>query len=805
MPKRPNKIAKTVSYSLRSGYRWVRASHLRLLVSGLLAVGLVASVSIFAASGVNADKIVTTPKAGQAISGDFPLTAQFKPKKNRTTFNVQIYIDDQLVDSRVSTSKKKVNGKKVFKYNFQYGTPANRALFDVNLLAPGPHTIQTVAMSGAAPGKGALIKKDQHTFTVSQTKSLAAYLESTLTVKSSETLLQTAVSGRTDTRVIRPSAQTSQATFGITAARAQEDQADLEQEHQDDASGGYTQDPALAQTADETANETEATAADVLNEDANIDPAELQQRIKDAKNTVLNAPLTNAAQATTAAAGTLNANQEFDLPGGQDLVSMFGDLVASESQPIQTAQAAGSNNVITAAGDIATSGGKQSSTAGIIGKIKPNAVLTLGDNAYNNGSAAEYKSLYGPSWGKFKSITDPSPGNHDGGLGGYKSYFGAKGKIPYSFNLGNWHLVALNSQGSISSQAKWLKADLAQNPGKCILAYWHYPLFSSGTTHGGTSRVAPAFGKVLHAARADVVLNGHEHNYERFAPQNPSGKKDTANGIRQFVVGTGGRDSYSFGGAKSNSEKRISGKFGVLRMDLSDNGYTWAFDTTSGQADSGSGTCHNRSGIPPVVPPPVPPTTPIPPVTLTQVPPMLGVTQLTKDHATVDAFKLGGGSQKNLGEVRLLRATVDGVVTDEVSPANFQTSPTVVGQSLKLGDIADGKTHVVQLSALSSEQLSAQAGELTRSTTLTIEPTVTVTPPPPPPPTPTTPPGVTPPPLRHREQGRITVVRVPGPTRVRARTPAQQKMARSVIRLPRAWPVRSPRSRASCPRPVRMP
>ena len=233
-------------------------------------------------------------------------------------------------------------------------------------------------------------------------------------------------------------------------------------------------------------------------------------------------------------------------------------------------------------------------------------VLTLGDNQYEKGELAKFKQSYDPSWGRVKAMTRPSVGNHEYGTArasGYFDYFGAsagdRSKGYYSFDVGAWHLIALNSNcsavggcGAGSAQAKWLKADLARNPAVCTLAYWHHPRFSSGQ-HGNNTSVS-TFWQLLYAAGADVVLAGHDHDYERFAPQTPAGAADPANGIREFVVGTGGKNHYGFSAVRPNSQVRNSTVYGVLKLTLHPAGYDWRFVPEPGKTftDSGTGTCH---------------------------------------------------------------------------------------------------------------------------------------------------------------------------------------------------------------------
>lgn len=259
---------------------------------------------------------------------------------------------------------------------------------------------------------------------------------------------------------------------------------------------------------------------------------------------------------------------------------------------------------ILAAGDIAgceTQGDEK--TAALLDRHQ-GTVLTLGDNVYDKGTAREFADCYGPTWGRHLGRTRPAPGNHDYGNGravAYFEYFGAAagepGKGWYSFDLGGWHLVALNSNcaaaggcGPGSEQERWLRADLAAHPRTCTLAYWHHARFSSGL-HGDND-VTEGLWRALHEAGADVVLTGHDHDYERFAPLAPDGRPDPA-GIRQFVVGTGGRSLYPFRSPIPGSEVRNAAGYGVLRLTLKDRGYTWRFLPVEGStfADSGEAAC----------------------------------------------------------------------------------------------------------------------------------------------------------------------------------------------------------------------
>jgi acid phosphatase type 7 len=229
-------------------------------------------------------------------------------------------------------------------------------------------------------------------------------------------------------------------------------------------------------------------------------------------------------------------------------------------------------------------------------------VFTAGDNAYPNGSTSDYSNNYAPNWGRHKARTRPSPGNreYNSGGDGYYAYFGSlagpSGRGYYSYDLGAWHIISLNSlvaSSASSSQGVWLAQDLAATTKRCIIAYWHYPRFSSSSNHGSDPTMND-FWIPLYAKGATIVISGHDHTYERFSPQTPSGASDPTRGIREFVVGTGGASSYGFGSALPNSDVRNSGTDGVLKLTLSDGSYTWEFIPVSGSSfkDSGSGTCH---------------------------------------------------------------------------------------------------------------------------------------------------------------------------------------------------------------------
>jgi calcineurin-like phosphoesterase family protein len=230
-------------------------------------------------------------------------------------------------------------------------------------------------------------------------------------------------------------------------------------------------------------------------------------------------------------------------------------------------------------------------------------VLVLGDNAYNEGRLEEYMCSYEPTWGRHKARTYPVPGNHEYGspnAAGYYAYFGARAGDPtkgyYSFDLGAWHIIALNSERDViatGAQVAWLQADLAANAGKkCVMAMWHRPRFNSGERHNNDARVAP-FWDALYAANADVILNGHEHLYERFAEQTPDSVAAPGRGIRQFTSGGGGAGLYDFVTPRDPNHDFGVRSHGVLVMTLNAESYKWRFINRQGTIlDNGSANCH---------------------------------------------------------------------------------------------------------------------------------------------------------------------------------------------------------------------
>lgn len=260
---------------------------------------------------------------------------------------------------------------------------------------------------------------------------------------------------------------------------------------------------------------------------------------------------------------------------------------------------------VLAAGDIGECGGKGDERTARLLAEHEGTILPLGDLAYESGTAQEFAACFGPSWGPFRDRMRPVPGNHEyktPGAAPYFAYFGAAAGDPaegyYAYDLGAWRVYALNSNcdeiggcGVGDPQETWLRGDLAAHPAACILAYWHHARFSSGVLHGSDERT-DALWQALEAAGADVVLSGHDHDYERFAPQDHRGRATPA-GIRQFVVGTGGSGLRTMGPLLPTSEAHIARVYGLLSLELRSDGYAWTFLPVEGSTatDAGSGTC----------------------------------------------------------------------------------------------------------------------------------------------------------------------------------------------------------------------
>jgi hypothetical protein len=289
---------------------------------------------------------------------------------------------------------------------------------------------------------------------------------------------------------------------------------------------------------------------------------------------------------------------------------------AAEVGGVTATAATSADPVIYAAGDIACEPGSSTTstqcherkTSDIIVNGAASKALAVGDLQYNTASLANLRGSYDKTWGRVKSITTPVIGNHESTANGYFDYFygsgvnngafGQRGKGYYSYNLGTWHLIGLNSNCSRvscsagSAQERWLRSDLAANPRVCTLAFWHHPRFSSG--HDGDGTFMQPIWKALSDARADVVVVGHSHDYERFAPMDVNGKLDRTKGIREFVAGTGGAFFTGISSAKPNSEVRQNNTFGVLKLTLHPTSYDWKFVPEAGKTftDSGSTACH---------------------------------------------------------------------------------------------------------------------------------------------------------------------------------------------------------------------
>ncbi|MEA2303039.1 MAG: acid phosphatase type 7 [Solirubrobacteraceae bacterium] len=244
-------------------------------------------------------------------------------------------------------------------------------------------------------------------------------------------------------------------------------------------------------------------------------------------------------------------------------------------------------------------------TADLIRTLLPvDDLLALGDLAYESGSAAEFAACYDPTWGAFKAFTHPAPGNHDyrsPGAAPYFAYWGAQAGPPgrgyYSYEVGPWHIVSLNTEDDIGAnggQAAWLRADLAAHPAVCTMAFWHRPRFSNDLLHGNAPDLAPLYA-ILYDAGVDVLLEGHAHVYERWAELGPNGDAQPGRGIRNLVVGTGGAASTPPGTSLAPGEETQQGNvFGVLQIRLTATGYTLHFIPAAGSSysDASSGTCH---------------------------------------------------------------------------------------------------------------------------------------------------------------------------------------------------------------------
>jgi hypothetical protein len=261
----------------------------------------------------------------------------------------------------------------------------------------------------------------------------------------------------------------------------------------------------------------------------------------------------------------------------------------------------GERHVLVGAADIGWCGSTAAAATGRLVDSIDGTVFAAGDLAYMSGTARDFAQCYDPVWGRFKSRTFPSPGNHEyetPGAQPYYQYFGSNAGPPglgyYSYDRAGWHIISLNSEAPASAgsaQMSWLRADLTTNRALCTIAYWHHPVFSSGQ-NGPQQRMRDVW-RVLYDAGVEVVINGHDHSYERFAPMDGEGRADADHGIRQFIVGTGGAPLYPFNVPRPNSERRSSAH-GVLKITIQGAEYAWEFLPVfdAAAADSGRGVCH---------------------------------------------------------------------------------------------------------------------------------------------------------------------------------------------------------------------
>jgi Calcineurin-like phosphoesterase len=277
-------------------------------------------------------------------------------------------------------------------------------------------------------------------------------------------------------------------------------------------------------------------------------------------------------------------------------------LRLTEAPAATLTRAPSTSVVLVGAADIANCDERESElTERLVDRI-PGTVFTAGDNAYAHGTAQEFVECYGLTWGRHRARTRPAPGNHDyesPQAAPYFNYFGGNagpaGRGYYSYDIGAWHVMSLNSNQNAknwgAAQEDWLRGDLQANRSNCIAAYWHHPRFSSGNEHGNATYMNALY-KILYEHGVSLLISGHDHIYERFAPQDPYGKAD-ARGVRQFIVGTGGARLYSIDKIQANSQVRNTTAHGVLKLTLLANHYEWEFIPVAGQVfhDRGTAPC----------------------------------------------------------------------------------------------------------------------------------------------------------------------------------------------------------------------
>ena len=397
--------------------------------------------------------------------------------------------------------------------------------------------------------------------------------------------------------------------------------------------------------------------------------------------------------------------------------------------------------IVLAAGDVANCGNwEDESTAQIVERYPDATVLVVGDAAEEAGLLREFNECYGPTWGRFKDRTYPVPGNREYGSGnpiGYFTYWGDRAtplepgctnecKGYYSFDVGDWHIVALNSERPYdvgSDQEQWLRADLAANPRRCTLAYFHRPYFSSGRQAGSGQAIFQA----LYDYGADLFLSGHDHHYERFAAQSPSGQLEPERGVRQFIVGTGGHRHRSLAFIQPNSEARDTEVFGVLKLTLHPDRYDWELIPIDGQTftDSGSAACVTAGDLPAAPPvstqPVVNVTEPTDLTTTTASTTTATTTAAPATTSTTSVPAAGMDYTVVAGDTISLIAARYGLVWQNVASANGLTEPYTIeiGQVLRLPGV-DANTSPVTTTTTPATTSTASAAQPTATPAPTV-------------------------------------------------------------------------------------